>query len=427
MALKRELGLIELTLMGVGMILGAGIYVLVGIAGVQAGPSLWLAFVVAGIISLLTGLSYAELASAFPKAGSSFNYVKHAFKNNSLAFVSGWVFIASAVVAAATVSLGFAQYVNSLGIAMQLLYSAVIILAIAVFLNIKGVNIASKVNDFATLLEVLGLVIVIVIGFGLTQPSISIQMPNGLEGFFSAVALAFFAFIGFEVIANEAGEAKNPSKNVPLALILAIVISLVLYSLTAISFTSMASYEQIIGFAQTKVGPLASAVGIVAGGGMLLVLSVIALFSTGNTVLLSITAASRMVYGMSEGRALPKQFSQTIKSTPVKAILLSGLIALVLLFAGNIEVVANASVLGMLLVFALDNFSVIKLRFAEPKTRRPFKLPLNIGGVPVTAALGAFSCIGLFAYSAITSTDALLILIALIALGIILNKIEARK
>ncbi len=424
MGLKRQLSLLELTLMGVGMILGAGIYALVGIAGVHAGNSLWLAFAVAGVIAALTGLSYAELASMVPEAGSSFNYARHAFKNKDLAFLAGWLLAISSVIAAATVSLGFAHYVNALGINPVLLYSAIFVLFLSVFFNIKGLEIAAKVNDVAAVLEILGLIGVIIIGFALSPHiNFGFDMPEGISGFFSAVALAFFAFLGFEVIANEAGEAKNPSKNVPLALILSVGISIVLYGLVTIAFTSMASYSQIVSFAQGSQGALASAVGLVAGAQALVVLSIVALFSTGNTVLLSITNASRTLYGMAVSKALPRLFSQTRNSTPVNALLFSGFVSLLLLFFAGIETVANAAVLGMLLVFALDNFAVIKLRFAEPHTKRPFKLPLNIANIPLTSLLGVLACLGLFAYSALQMPVALGILAGLVVLGLILKKV----
>ena len=410
--------------MGVGMILGAGIYALVGIAGVHAGNSLWLAFAAAGVIAALTGLSYAELASMFPEAGSSFNYAVHAFKNKDLAFLAGWILAISSVIAAATVSLGFAHYINALGINPVLLYSAIFVLFLSVFFNIKGLEIAAKVNDIAAVLEILGLIAVIIIGFTLS-PSINFgfDMPEGISGFFSAVALAFFAFLGFEVIANEAGEAKNPSKNVPLALILSVGISIVLYGLVTIAFTSMASYDQIVSFTQGSQGALASAVGLVAGANFLVALSIIALFSTGNTVLLSITNASRTLYGMAVNKALPRLFSQTHNSTPVNALLFSGFVSLILLFFAGIETVANAAVLGMLLVFALDNLAVVKLRFSDSRAKRPFQLPLTIARAPLSAVLGVLACLGLFAYSAWQMPTALAILVGLVVLGLILRKV----
>jgi len=424
MALKRQLSVVELTLMGVGMILGAGIYALIGVAGAEAGPSLWLAFLTAGVISLLTSLTYAELAAMMPRAGSSYHYVREAFHSPNLAFLSGWLLIAATVIAATTVAWGFANYVSTLGVPLDPFYAAAAVLVLAVWVNLRGVRMTSLVNELATVLEALGLVVVIFVGLSLVgfSPILSAEMPRGLDGFMGAVALAFFAFIGFEVIANEAGEARRPGRDVPLALLLAVLISAALYTLTAISFTSLLSYDQIVSLAESGKGPLATAVGSVGGGTLLLALSIVALFSTGNTILLCITSASRMLYGVATRQALPALFARTREATPVNALLFSGLVAILLLFAGKMEVVANATVLGMLAVFALDNLAVIKLRFEWPGAHRPFRIPLNYGEVPLTALFGFLSCVGLFSYSAALMPEAFAIFLALGLVGFILRK-----
>ena len=244
--LKRELGLPEVTLSGVGIILGAGVYVLIGQAAGLAGNAIWLAFCLSAIIALLTGLSYAELSSMFPKAGAEYDYVTNAF-NSRLAFVIGWLVFLSGVLAAATVALGFAGYFTALT-SIPMLISAIVLLIVLTVLLAYGVKATARVAGIATLIEVSGLVIIIAIGLPHLGSVNYWEMPQGYSGLFAASALIFFAYQGFESMVKFSEETKKPETTVPKALILALAISVILYVLVALSVVSVPGVAAAGGF-----------------------------------------------------------------------------------------------------------------------------------------------------------------------------------
>ena len=258
-ALKRELGLLEVTLSGVGIILGAGVYVLIGQAAGLAGNAIWLAFGLSAIMALLTGLSYAELSSMFPKAGAEYDYVTNAF-NARLAFVIGWLVFLSGVLAAATVALGFAGYFSALtGIPM--LMSAIVLLLVLTALLAQGVKETARVAVISTLIEVSGLVIIIAIGLPHLGSVNYGEMPLGYSGLFAASALIFFAYQGFESMVKFSEETKKSETTVPKALILALAISVVLYVLVALSAVSVLGWQQL----SVSTAPLADVVSATLG------------------------------------------------------------------------------------------------------------------------------------------------------------------
>jgi APA family basic amino acid/polyamine antiporter len=218
--LRRELGLLEVTISGVGIILGAGVYVLIGQSAGLAGNAVWLAFGIAAIMALFTGLSYAELSSLFPKAGAEYDYVSHAF-NSRLAFVIGWLVFLSGVLAAATVALGFAGYFFALT-SVPLLVSAVVLLILLTLILAYGVRETAWVTVISTVIEISGLVIIIAIGLPHLGSVNYIEMPHGFHGLFAASALIFFAYQGFESMVKFSEETKTPETTIPKALIIAL-------------------------------------------------------------------------------------------------------------------------------------------------------------------------------------------------------------
>jgi len=209
---------------------------------------------------------------------------------------------------------------------------------------------------------------------------------------FSTVALIFFAYIGFEDIANIAEEVKEPVKNLPRAIIYSIIITTVLYCLTAIAVVSIKPFDEI-----DPQAPLNDVTTTVLGpiGGT--IMSLIALFATANTVLIMIIVTSRMIYGMARDKALPEGLSKISSKfkTPGLAVLITMILAIVPLFLGDIRTVADATVFGVLVTFFLVNLSLIVLRKKRPDLERPFKLKPNIRWLPVVALLGCIACFGL--------------------------------
>jgi APA family basic amino acid/polyamine antiporter len=397
-SLRRELGLFEVTLSGVGIILGAGIYVLIGQAAGLAGNALWLAFGLSAIIALLTGLSYAELSSMFPKAAAEYDYVANAF-NARLAFVIGWMVFLSGVLAAATVALGFAGYFSALTGSPQIL-SAVAILILLTGLLVYGVKETARVAVVSTLLEVAGLIIIIAIGLPHLGSVNYLEMPQGFSGLFAASALIFFAYQGFESMVKFSEETKSPETIVPKALILAVVICVVFYILVALSVVSVMGWEQL----SVSKAPFADIVSGTLGPDAAILIAIIALFATANTVLMSMYASSRILYGMAGSYRLTAGFARVHpgRRTPLTAIVFCGILSIALLFAGDITFIANVTNFMLFVTFIVINAAVIFLRYSSPEFPRPFRIPFSVGKLPLIPLVGLVFCTFLLAQQEIS-------------------------
>ena len=216
--------------------------------------------------------------------------------------------------------------------------------------------------------------------------------PKGLKGIFSATALIFFAYIGFEDIANIVEETKNPKKNVPLAFILAVGITAILYILTSIATVSLADWKEL----SLVKNPLAFAASkSFLGENAHLILSSIALFATMSTVLIILIVVSRMMYGMAREKSLPEELGlvHEVTRTPWMAVVAVMILSMVFVFFGDIALVASITSLGAFIAFTAVNLSLIWLRYTMPKVKRTFKVPGNIGNYPIVAFLGVFFCL----------------------------------
>lgn len=395
--LKRTLSLFEVTASGVGIILGAGIYALIGIASSYAGNTLWLSFLIAAVIAAFTGLSYAELSSIFKSNSAEYNYTKKAF-NRKLALVIGIFVIFSGILSAATVSIGFSNYLNALTGLPILVFAGLLIVFLSL-INFTGIKLATKVVIGATFLEVFGLLVIIVLGIKYWGTVDLLSFDFGLKGVLQATALIFFAYMGFEGIVKLSEETKDPRKNIPKALIFSLVITTVLYILVAISAVSIMGHEKL----SLSTAPLAEVASIPLGQIAFVILAVIALFSTMNTVLLSLVASSRMTYGLAKEQVLPKKLGEIHPktNTPWFAILLTAIIGLILLFFKNIETIANITNITLFVTFASVNASLLVLRFKKNHPKIRFKAPLNIGRFSITAFLGLIFSIVMLVYSII--------------------------
>ena len=252
-SLRRSLGLFEVTISGVGLILGAGIYVLIGPASGLAGNALWLAFLLSAVVALFTGLSYAELSSMFPKAGAEYDYVRRAFFPG-LAFVIGWLILFPGVLAAAAVALGFAGYFFALTGSPPLISASILIVLLTITLAM-GVKETAWVAIVSTVIEILGLFIVIWIGIPFLGSVNYFELPRAFPGLFAASALIFFAYQGFESMVKFSEETRDPQTTIPRALILSLVISVILYVLVALSVISVMGWERLSGVTGTVCRP----------------------------------------------------------------------------------------------------------------------------------------------------------------------------
>jgi len=381
--LSRSLGLFEVTLSGIGIILGAGIYALLGEAAALAGNAVWISFALAALVALLTGLSYAELSSMFPKASAEYEYTAQAF-GMRVAFVVGWLIILSGVISSAAVALGFAGYFEALFQAPRLpsALAMTVLLSLLLFLGIKQ---SAWVAIVFTMIESLGLLIIIGLGVPYLGSVDYLEMPHGLEGIFQASALIFFAYLGFEEMVKLSEETKDPEVNLPRGLILAVLASIVLYVLVALSAVSVLGWQKL-GQSQAPFADIASAA---FGPQASFLLSIIALFATTNTVLLMLLAASRIIYGMAAQSALPGFLAEIhpATKTPWMAITVAAIPTMAFIMLKDIDFVANVANFTLFLTFMVINATVIILRHRRPSLFRPFRVPLSIGWVPLIPVL----------------------------------------
>lgn len=429
--LKRRVNLFALTMYGVGNILGAGIYALIGqVVGITGNMS-WLSFILAAVTGAFTGLSYAELSAMYPKSAAEFVYTEEAFKIRVVSFILGWIIIFSGLFSATTVAFGFAGYLASLiGLPSNLLIIPIAIFLIIILsvVNYVGIKTSTWANVLFTFIEAAGLIFIIIIAIPQFGSVDYFQLPIGNTFFaiFSSVSLIFFAYIGFEDIANIAEEVKNPAKNLPKAIIYSLIITTILYGLTAISVVSIVPYSTIAASQEPLSVVAIAAVGPVGGW----IISFIALFATANTVLIMLIVTSRMIYGMARDKALPQSLSKISKKhkTPTYSVLITMILVIAMLFLGDIDIVAHATVFGVLVNFILVNISLIALRRNKPDVERPFLLKPSIKYVPLIALLGAIVCIGLlFTFDWITLLiNGIIILLGLAVFYLLKPKIETK-
>jgi len=385
--LKRHMGLFHTTMYGIGLILGAGIYVLIGEAAGIAGNAVWLSFIFGVIAAVFAGLSYAELASMYPKAAAEYVFVKNAFRSNFLAFIIGWLTLFTSIIAAATVALGFGGYIAAI-FDYPIIISAILLIGILSFVNFFGIRESSWTNIVFTIIEAAGLALIIYIGFTFTtaEPINYFENPFGISGISLAFVLIFFAFIGFEDIVNIAEETKNPKKVLPQAIILSISITAIIYILVSLSAIQVLSWQEL----GSSLAPLADVAERAFGSTGQFTMSLIALFATANTVLIILLAGSRILYGMAVQRSLPLLLGKVHfkTKTPWVAVLVIMLISTIFVFIENIVTVANITVFAIVITFAMVNLSVILLRYREPTLERPFRTPINIGKFPILSLFG---------------------------------------
>jgi len=391
--LRRELGLFEVTVAGVGIILGAGVYVLIGQAAGLCGNAVWLAFTGAAVMALLTGLSYAELSSMFPRAGAEYDYVKNAFSARA-AFVTGWLVFLSGILAADTVALGFGGYFNALTGIPSLLSAFLLLLALTVVLA-WGIRETVRVAVVSAIIEAAGLVIVIAIGLPHLGSVSYWDLPQGFPGLFAATGLIFFAYQGFESMVKFSEETKTPESTIPKALILALIISLVLYILVALSAVSVAGWQSLA----ASGAPFADIVAGVLGPEGAALIIIIALFATANTVLISLYASSRLLFGMAGSSSLTAVLAWVHpgRQTPWSAIIVCWALSVVLLFMGDIAFIANVTNFTLFITFIGINASVIALRYHSPDAPRAFRVPGSAGRLPLLPVAGIIFCILLLA------------------------------
>jgi len=372
---------------GVGLILGAGIYVLIGEAAGFAGNSMWISFLLGSIVAVFAGLSYAELSALFPKAAAEYTFVKNAFKNDFFAFIIGWLTAITSIIVAATVSLGFGGYLIQF-IEVPITIGAIFLIGILSIVNFIGIKESAWANTIFALITAGGLVFIIFLGFTI-EPVESIdyfETPTGMTGIILAFVLIFFAFIGFEDMANVAEEVRKPHKTIPRAIMLSIVITGIIYILVSLSVIRILNWEELA----ASSAPFADVAHNVLGTNGSITLSLIALFATASTVLITLVAGARILYGMAKSNSLPQFLGRIHPKTKTPWIAVVGILitSIGFTFVGDIVVVANITVFAVVITFAVINLAVIVLRYTESELERPFRVPINVGKFPILPLFG---------------------------------------
>lgn len=418
--LKRTLGVTALTLYGLGTILGAGIYSVIGAAAGLAGDGMWLAFALGGVTALVTALAYAELATSLPRAGAEFAYVREAFpRRPALAFIAGSMMIVSSAATATTVAVAFGGYLHDLADVPSTLAAPCLIVAVTI-VAIVGIRESAGAAIVFTGLEAGGLVLVIAVAIG--DPDFGDALAAvPTRSVLPATALVFFSYLGFEAIANLAEEARRPERDLSRALIASLAIATILYVLVALAALALLPAPELARSDAPLAAATAERAPIVAR-----VLGAIALFATTNTALASVVTGSRIIYGMSKAGALPARASVVLakRRTPWLATLAIAGIGVALLPFGGVAVVASISSFGALAAFAAVHLALVVLRVREPERPRPFVVPLAIRNVPVLAVVGIATSVGL-----ITQLDRVAIAtgIGLLAVVLALHGLFARS
>jgi len=394
--LKRTLGLAACIFFGVGSILGAGIYTLIGKVAGLSGNFVWLSFLIASVCALFTAFSYAELSAAFPKAGGEYVYAKRAF-GKTTGLIMGFVISLNGIIVGATVAIGFAGYLDTL-IDLPVLIGALGIIGLVFLINAVGIKQSSLINIIFTLIEGGGLLLVIFFAIPyIGEANLFEPPPGGYNDILAAGALAFFAYVGFEEIVKLAEETNEPEKNIPRALFSAAVIVIVMYTFVAICAVSVLSYEKL----GESESPLAAVLGETLGPNGVIIISIIALFATSNTLLSNMIGSSRVLFNMSKETKLLKPFSYVSpkRETPIAALILVALIVCAFAFIKDIETIARIATIFIFIAFILVNLSVIVLRIREKNLKRPYRIPLNINNIPVMSILGILMTVFLLGYT----------------------------
>lgn len=431
--LKRSLGMMNLITLGIGAIIGAGIFSLTGqAAGEYAGPGVTISFIIAGIGCALAGLCYAEFASMIPVAGSAYTY-SYATMGEFMAWIIGWDLVLEYAVAAATVAISWSGYLNKLigimagqGVADAWLpwmlspfaeaklangvvvhgivnVPAVFVIVLMSALLIKGTKESATVNNFIVGLKITVVLCFIVLGWGYMNPANHTPYipPNvtgkfgefGWTGILRAAGVIFFAYIGFDAVSTAAQDAKNPKRDLPLGILVSLAICTVLYILFAHVLTGVANYQDFRG--HDGIAPVAIAIAKTPYSFMKTAIICAILAGYGSVILVLLMGQSRVFFSMAKDGLVPSVFAKVSPRT--HTLVSSNLLFMVFtgLFAGLVpgSIVGHMTSIGTLLAFVLVCVGVIILRKTRPELHRAFRCP----AVPLVPVLGALVCLGMMA------------------------------
>jgi len=387
--LKRSITRPMLIFFILGDILGGGIYALVGEVGAEVGGAIWTAFTLALILALFTAGSYVELVTKIPHAGGAALYAQNAFRAPFLSFMVAFAVIASGITSASTLARAFGGDYFAVFVSAPIVLVALVFIVIVAIINFIGISESVRLNVAFTIIELLGLLLIVVIGVvaltsGEGEPGRALEFTPGSSvplAILAGGALAFYALIGFEDSVNVAEETQNPRRDYPLALFGGLIVAGIIYFLVSFTASMVVETDVLAGsdgplLEVVKAGPLAMDVRI---------FSAIALFAVANGALINMIMASRLLYGMGRERIVPKVFNTVHPSrqTPLVAIVFTTIVAMILISTGDLGTLADMTVTLLLLVFIVVNVSVLVLR-RQPVEHDHFRVPTAL---PVIGAV----------------------------------------
>jgi basic amino acid/polyamine antiporter, APA family len=402
--LKRALGAFDLTLLGIGAIIGAGIFVLTGVAAAEyAGPAVTSSFMIAGFACAMAALCYAEFASMIPVAGSAYSY-SYATMGELVAWIIGWDLVLEYAVAAAAVAVGWSGYLNVILIGMGIhlpaalthapaaghllqidLPALLIVLTMSAVLYI-GISESARLNSIIVMVKLTAIAVVILVGMFYVRPANwTPYAPFGWNGVMRGAAIIFFAYIGFDAVSTAAEEVKNPQRDLPIGILASLFVCTALYIIVAAILTGMVPAHLI-----DIKAPLASAfvlrgLNFVAG-----IVSAGAVAGLTSVMLVLLLGQSRIFYAISRDGLLPPAFSRVHPRfrTPYIPTAITGIVVGVTAALLPIQEIAELTNIGTLFAFVLVCLGIWILRYIEPDMTRPFHTPL----VPLVPILGALFC-----------------------------------
>jgi APA family basic amino acid/polyamine antiporter len=402
--LRRAVGALDLTALGIGAVIGTGIFVIIGEAIGDSGPAIVLSFVLAGLTCAFSALSYAELASAIPVSGSAYSY-SYATMGELVAWIIGWDLIIEYGFSVATIAVGWGGYLQDLlssvfsinlpdavasppGDGGTVNLTAAFLVAAVTLLLVVGVRESARTNTAMVIFKVVVLLFFVAVGISaFNGHHFSNFAPHGFSGIANAAALIFFAYIGFDAISTAGGEARKPGRDLPIAIIAALGIATLLYVLVALAAVGLAPVDQLAGSdAPLTTAIRAADVGAWAGD----LLSAGALVAITSVTLTILYGQTRIFYTMAEDGLVPGWFAKlTRRRTPARITLLFGTLVTIMAAFVPLSALAELVNIGTLFAFVLVNVGVIVLRRTKPDLERRFRTPL----VPFVPIIGLLLCI----------------------------------
>jgi APA family basic amino acid/polyamine antiporter len=383
--LKRTLNLLDATSVGIGAIIGAGIFVVLGVATGYAGPAVIISIIIAGIVGSFTAFSFAELGSAIPKQGGAYAF---AFELISpfAGFLVGSLWLFAQIVAGAAISLGFASYFVAIFPTFPLKTVAVVAALTLTGLNLVGIKQSTAVNNVLVIIKIA--ILCLFIGFGIFQihpQNFSQFSPNGLFGILQGAGLIFFAYLGFGRIATLGEEVRNPQRTLPLSILIALAVSVTIYVLTGLTATGLQNYQIL---AQSG-SPIAEAAKVMGNFTIVAAVSLGALIATTSVLLTSLIGSSRVAFAMARNGQLPKSIAKVSSrfGTPYISILVMGIVLTALVATLDLKQTVAITSFAILSVHLTVNFSAIRLRKKMPSSTG-FRVPLY----PLVPSLGLLTC-----------------------------------